>query len=211
MPLDDGQVLAFEAYAETLYRLNAVMNLTRVSRDECEVRHFIDSLLVAEFVPPDSKVLDIGTGPGLPAWPLARARPDTKVTAIDSSAKMLQVLEACPLPNLRFKQARAEELGSQETYDIVTGRALAPLAVQLEVSAAWCKVGGAVVPFRTLDEDYDIDAGLLGLVLEGVNERALPGTGTVRAFPVYRKTGKTPKNYPRPWAQIKRRPIGPSL
>ncbi len=211
MPLSAVQVQAFEDYAASLYRLNEVMNLTRVPREECEVRHFIDSLLVAEFLPSGCRVLDVGTGPGLPAWPLACARPDLRVTAVDSSGKMLRVLEENPLPNLTAKLSRAEEMKEHERFDVVTGRAVAPLGVQLEVSAPWCKIGGAVIPFRTPSEKFGLDASMLGLELEDVFERSLPGTDVVRTFPVFRKVVKTPRTYPRTWAQIKKRPIGAAL
>jgi 16S rRNA (guanine527-N7)-methyltransferase len=207
MALDQSQLDAFVHYADTLYRLNEVMNLTRVPRDECEVRHFIDSLLVVEFFPANATVLDIGTGPGLPAWPIACARRDFQVTAVDSNGKMLRVLQECPLANLRVEQARAEELRRREAFEVVTGRAVAPLSVQLEISAAWCRVGGVVVPFRTPNEDFGRDFAMLGLSLESVEERALPHTDVVRSFPIYRKVAKTAAKYPRNWAQIKANPL----
>ena len=208
MPLAPEQVQAFESFASALYRLNEVMNLTRVPRDECEIRHFIDSLLITEFIPTGSAVLDVGTGTGLPAWPLACARPDLRVTAIDSSAKALLVLQETPLPNLTFRQERGESLGARESFDFVTGRAVAPLAVQLEISAAWAKIGGVVVPFRTPNESFDLDPIRLGLVLERVEQRPLPHTDAIRAFPIYLKAEETPMLFPRTWAQIKKRPIG---
>lgn len=76
MPLSKEQVQRFDAYLADLYAVNATMNLTRVPREEAELRHLIDSLLVAELLPAGAEVVDLGTGPGLPAWPLACARPD---------------------------------------------------------------------------------------------------------------------------------------
>jgi 16S rRNA (guanine527-N7)-methyltransferase len=111
------------------------------------------------------------------------------------------------LPNLDILQARAEELSFHDAFGFVTGRAVAPLAVQLEVSAPWCSLGGLVVPFRTPNESFDFNAKHLGLVLETVEERALPHTDVVRSFPLYRKIKPTPPQYPRTWAQIKKRPL----
>ena len=128
LELGEEQVEAFVLYRDALYRTNETANVTRVPMGECEVRHFIDSLLVAEFCPRGARVLDVGTGPGLPAWPLACARPDLRVTAMDSSGKMLSVLRACPLKNLSIRQQRAEEVDKRESFDVVTGRAIAPLA-----------------------------------------------------------------------------------
>ncbi len=210
MALSPSQLSEFERYGEELYRLNEVMNLTSVPRDECEVRHFIESLLIAELIPVGAMVLDIGTGAGFPAWPLACARPDLKVTAMDSTSKVLRPLSVVPLPNLRVKQHRAEEVMNRESFDVVTGRAVAPLGTQLELSAAWTKVGGAVIPFRTPSEVGQIKSIAveeLGLSLESIETRSLPGTDVVRLFPVFRKVGKTPKNFPRTWAQIKKSPF----
>ena len=97
-----------------------------------------------------------------------------------------------------------------ESYDVVTGRAFAPLSEQLEVSAAWAKVGGLVVPFRTTNESDAVsrfDAGPLGLALEKTTTWDVADREAARLFPCYRKVSKTPKSYPRSWAQIKKRPL----
>ncbi|HZH99340.1 MAG TPA: RsmG family class I SAM-dependent methyltransferase, partial [Fimbriimonadaceae bacterium] len=109
--LDEGMLHAFEQFEEDLYRSNAVMNLTRVPREECYLRHFLDSLLFHDLIPAGASVLDIGTGPGFPAWPLALCRKDLHVLALDSSGKMLGFLRRHPLPNLEVVQERAEEWG----------------------------------------------------------------------------------------------------
>src|ERR1041384_4679794 len=133
LELTPEQVAQFEAFEAKLYEANAVMNLTRVPREECWLRHFVDSLLFQDLIPLNARVLDIGTGPGFPAWPLACARPDLQVTALDSNGKMLGFLRSQPLPNLEVVQERAEEWGAFERFGVVTGRALAPLPVQIEL------------------------------------------------------------------------------
>jgi len=208
LELRKEQVEAFEAFEGAMYEANRVMNLTRVPRDECWLRHFVDSLLFQDLVPQGAEVLDIGTGPGFPAWPLACARPDLKVTALDSSGKMLGFLKSQPLPNLTVVQIRAEEWGVRDQFDFVTGRAVAPLAVQLELSAPPCTVGGLVVPMRTPgDEAVQVRLAALGLRKDQVLRRELPGTDVVRIFPVLKKVDKTPRLYPRRWAEMKSRPL----
>lgn len=207
MKLDELMLQRFSQFEEALYDWNSKMNLTRVPRDECWIRHFLDSLLVAEFCPHESNVLDIGTGPGFPAWPLALARPDLKVTAIDSSGKMLSFLATQNLPNLRIVQSRAEDWTERDAYDVVTGRALAPLAIQLELSAAFCKVGGACVPMRTesdLENCTSVETRHLGLELSKVETRILPVIGAPRLFPIFLKSKPTNPKFPRSWAEIKR-------
>lgn len=209
--LSDDQVRLFERFLDDLYAQNRVMNLTRVPEDEAELRHLVDSLLFHDLVPHGSEVLDLGTGPGFPAWPLACARPDLRVTALDSSGKMLGFLRRHPLANLDILEARAEEYSVTGRFDVVTGRAVAPLAVQLEISARPCARGGAVIPMRTPSERPAAEAfhaRELGLVLESIHERTLPELNAPRMFPVFRKVQPTPSGYPRRWAEIKRKPLG---
>jgi len=199
---------ALEAFETALYKANEVMNLTRVPQEESWLRHFIDSLLIEGLLPQEAKVLDIGTGPGFPAWPLACVRPDLQVTALDSSGKMLGFLLTQPLPNLTVVNARVEEWGVREDFDVVTGRALAPLALQLELSAAACKVGGHVIPMRVRGELFsEIDVSPLGLKLKKTETRRLGETDIFRAFPIFAKVKKTEARYPRRWAEMKKHPL----
>jgi 16S rRNA (guanine527-N7)-methyltransferase len=208
MALSPHQVGQFEEFEAALYERNRVVNLTRVAVEDCARRHFIDSLLVASFIPQGSMVLDIGTGPGFPSWPLACSRPDLTVTALDSAGKMLGFLETQHLPNLKIVNGRAEELLEREGFDFVTGRAVAPLPIQMELSAYQVRLGGLFVPMRTVTDDpEDVDAGILGLRLEKVVTLAIPGTDVTRLFPVYEKRSLTPKRFPRRWADIKATPL----
>lgn len=211
LELTPEQLDQFEVYEQNLYEANEVMNVTRVPREECWLRHFVDSLLLSPFIPGGAKVLDIGTGPGLPAWPLACARPDIHVTALDSSGKMIGFLSKQALPNLKPVNDRAETWGKREAFDFVTGRAVAPLGIQLELSAPAAKVGGLVVLMRTPNDSHAIKTfphEELGLRLKEIREVLLPGSDVVRLFPVFQKVSKTERQYPRQWAEIKRDPLG---
>jgi 16S rRNA (guanine527-N7)-methyltransferase len=209
LTVDDELIAGFDAFEEDLYQQNAVMNLTRVKREECWIRHFIDSVLFQNLIPQRAKVLDIGTGPGFPAWPLAWVRKDLQVTAMDSGGKMLGFLRRHPLPNLEVVLERGEDYRIAGRFDVVTGRALAPLSIQLELSARPCAMRGTVIPMRTGADRAEIDRldGILGLTLEHVEERILPVVEAPRVFPIYRKTAVTPKGYPRRWAEMKGKPL----
>lgn len=209
IPLAGDQEVAFNTFASALKERNSDVNLTRVPEELFAVRHFVDSLLVQEFVPLGSHVLDIGTGPGFPSWPLACVRPDLRVTGMDSSGKMLAFLSEHPLPNLETRLSRAE-VRADTLFDVVTGRAVAPLAVQVELSANWVKEGGTVVLFRTPPEESACDLQelpRLGLILESLNLRELPNGQGSRLFPVYRKVGRSESRIPRKWAEMKKRPL----
>lgn len=208
LELSEAQLSAFDRFRDALYEANAVMNLTRVPPEECWLRHFADSLLFHNLIPHDSYLLDLGTGPGFPAWPIACARPDLQVTAVDSSGKMLGFLQRQHLPNLSVVLVRAEEWSAREQFDFVTGRAVAPLSAQLELSAGACAIGGRIVPMRTPSEEFDVPyLRLLGLKFMGTETRTLPGTDVLRAFPIYEKVAATPDKFPRRWADIKAKPL----
>ncbi|CAN5473258.1 16S rRNA (guanine(527)-N(7))-methyltransferase RsmG [soil metagenome] len=205
--MDETARTGFENFATDLYIYNEGKNLTRVPPEDAWHRHFADSLLFQDLFPQGAKVADLGTGPGLPAWPLARARPDLKVTAVDSNGKMLDFLRRHTLPNLTIVQVRAEEWPMRERFDVVTGRAVAPLAAQLELSAPLCRIGGKVLSLRTPNDDpQSVPYDRLGLRLESLEDRAIP-TGELRRCLVFLKSGRTDPIYPRRWAEIKARPL----
>lgn len=197
-----------DAFHAALYEANATRNLTRVSPDDAGVRHYLDSLLHQDLIPSGSRVLDIGTGPGFPAWPLAWARPDLQVVALDSNGKMLGFLRTQVLSNLEVVQARAEEFTEREGFDVVTGRAVAPLMIQLELSAPFATIGGRVVPMRSANDELGQDeVKQLGLKRSEVIRRSLPGTDAERCFPIYEKVGKSQAKFPRRWSEIKAKPL----
>ncbi|MCX7798786.1 MAG: class I SAM-dependent methyltransferase [Fimbriimonadales bacterium] len=209
--LTEEGLLALEGFEDALYLENEVRNLTRVPRDRCWERHFLDSLLVHSVLPERAVALDVGCGPGFPCVPLAIARPDTEWVGLDSSGKMIGFLSRHRPQNVKPVCDRAETWGVRERFGFVTGRAVAPLPVQLELSAAPCALGGLVVPLRTPSDWDAIDRtphGDLGLALERVLQAELPETGAKRVLPIYRKVRATPPAYPRSWAEMRRRPLG---
>ena len=72
--------------AERLVEVNKVMNLTAITdEDGIILRHLVDSLLISEYFEPNSTLVDVGCGAGFPSLPLAIARPDLRITALDST------------------------------------------------------------------------------------------------------------------------------
>lgn len=129
-----GQIDQFKAYAALLLRWNKTYNLTAI-RHESEVltHHLLDSAAIvphiAQEAPNAKTVLDVGSGGGLPAVPIAILRPDLKVLAVDAvgkkSAFINQVAIDLGLRNLSAKHARVESL--QNTFDVITSRAFATM------------------------------------------------------------------------------------
>ena len=141
--LTGAQVDQFVRYAELLIEWNATrMNLTRlVSPRDIAVKHFLDSLALLTVLPmpQDLRVLDVGTGAGLPGLALKIARPDLRVTLLDSTAKKLgfcrAVADDLGLEGVETVHARAEDAAKlparKGQFDLVIARAVAPLATLL--------------------------------------------------------------------------------
>src|SRR5690606_17432804 len=93
-PLDDAQVALLERYLDLLESGNAKMNLTRiVDRDGARLHHITDSLTLLKHVPMEARSLaDVGSGGGVPGIVLAVARPELKVTLIESISKKARFL-----------------------------------------------------------------------------------------------------------------------
>lgn len=216
LDLTRTQLEAFTLFEKKLYETNATTNLTAVKPDECWRRHFLDSLAVSPLIPKNASVLDIGSGPGFPGACLAIARPDLMVTCLDSATKMVAFMRslfspAGSLPVLyEIIQARAEELAHtpayREKFGFVTGRAVAPFEVQLEMSAPFVAVGGLFLPMRTPVEREAIRGSefqKLGLQLTDLKSARVAPIGADRLFPVFSKVGRTPAEFPRKWNQMK--------
>lgn len=211
LELSDEQLSRFADFEGSLYEKNTQVNLTRVERNQCWIRHFLDSLLFHDLIPNGSTVLDIGTGPGFPAWPLACARTDLKVFALDSSGKMLAFLRTQSLDNLAVLEGRAEDRLTVPRIDVVTGRAIAPLSIQLELSTTYVAIGGLVIPMRTPQDELEIErlAGKnpFGLRLVRVETRRLPIVDAPRLFPIFEKVERPKALVPRRWAEMRSKPF----
>lgn len=113
-------------------------------------RHVLNCVAIAELVPAGSQVADVGSGAGLPGLPLAIARPDLTVVLLEPLLRrttwLTDVVEAIGLENVEVVRARAEEttLGA----DVVTARAVAPLARLGEWSAGLVRPGGALIALK---------------------------------------------------------------
>jgi 16S rRNA (guanine527-N7)-methyltransferase len=125
-------------YVDELARWNGAYNLTAV-RDvrDMVVRHLLDSLALLPLLQalpryPQLRLLDVGSGAGLPAIPLALAAPQLTVTALDSNGKKARFLRhvqrTLGLPNVAIAEARVEDWHDAAGFDVIVSRAFASLA-----------------------------------------------------------------------------------
>ncbi|MEW9797846.1 16S rRNA (guanine(527)-N(7))-methyltransferase RsmG [Alteromonas sp. CYL-A6] len=139
LSLSDTQKQQLTDYVLLIDKWNKAYNLTSV-RDpkDMMVKHILDSLAVVPFID-GQRVIDVGTGPGLPGIPLAIALPDRDFTLLDSLGKRVRFLKqtvfSLGIKNVTPVQARVEQHPATPPYDIVISRAFASLKDMLH----WCE------------------------------------------------------------------------
>lgn len=210
LKLSGTQLLQFVRYAEILVEWNATrMNLTRlVSPRDIAVKHFLDSLALLTILTPaiNSRVIDVGTGAGLPGLALKIARPDLRVTLLDSTAKKLgfcrAVADELGLSTVETVHARAENAAKLPTlagkFDLVVARAVAPLETLLPWLAPFVAPGGQIAALKGASVADEIMAARpiarrLGLSLSAPVAVTLPEADeeTVRQIVLAARLAKT--------------------
>lgn len=127
-PLTGEQSAQLEKHYAMLRRWNQRINLTRIvgARDAAKF-HYAESLFGAQFIAGERTILDIGSGAGFPAIPLAVAKPDVQVTALEANQKkslfLKEAKDELGLANLNVVTARLEEF-DWAGYELLTSRAL---------------------------------------------------------------------------------------
>lgn len=210
----------FEQYCDLLLDWNQRMNLTAIKEpDAVAVRHFADSLTLLSCCPvkENASVIDVGTGAGFPGAALAIARPDLKLTLLDSLNKRLIFLnELTARLDIRAEtvHARAEEAGRgplREQFDLATARAVAPLNLLSEYCLPFVKVGGSFAAMKGPDVEEELDGAAKALeLLGGKVEKICPFTlsdGSGRTIVLIKKISHTPAKYPRHGAKITKSPL----
>lgn len=115
-------------------------------------RHLLNCAVLAEALPEDAAVADIGSGAGLPGVVLAVVRPDLRITLVEPllrrSTFLQEAVDELGLAGVEVVRARAEELVGSREFDVVTSRAVAPLEKLLTWSLPLCGAAGAVVAMK---------------------------------------------------------------
>jgi len=132
--LEENNWSQLQVYISLLREWNAKINLvSRKDTDRLETKHLAHCLTITKFLRlmPKARLLDVGTGGGLPGIPLAICYPQAKFTLIDSIGKKVMVIEdmveRLGLTNVEVKRGRVEELPRKKSYDFVIGRAVTAL------------------------------------------------------------------------------------
>ncbi|WP_322521437.1 16S rRNA (guanine(527)-N(7))-methyltransferase RsmG [Guyparkeria halophila] len=166
-------------YLELLARWNRAYNLTAVRDLESMVtRHLLDSLAVLPHLPACPRLLDIGSGPGIPGMILAVCRPDSEVTLVDSNLKMTRFAMAAQrelgLGNVTVRRERVEQLDPADRFDCVISRAFAALADFVRLGAPLLADGGRLYAMKGRLDRQELDALPDGFVVTARHALAVP-------------------------------------
>ena len=178
------------AYLALLYKWNRTYSLTAL-RDESKAvsHHLIDSLAILPFVPP-GKLLDVGSGGGMPGIPLAIARPELAVTLLDSNSKKTAFLQQAAielsLPNITVHCGRVEQYHPVSGFAAITSRAFAELADFVGLSAHLLAPGGLWLAMKGVYPHEEIARLPASAGIDAVHRLQLPGLGDERHLVVLR-------------------------
>lgn len=224
--LESSPVAVSDAQADTMAEIcrlllekNEVMNLTAVrDASSAATLHFADSLYALTVPEVRGSVLDVGSGGGFPAFPVAVCG-GFDVTALDATAKKLAFISetaaACGINNIKTLCGRAEELSRlpayRERYDCVLSRGVARLNKLCEWCLPFVRTGGVFVAMKGSRGDEEAaEAARACEALGGYTPKlirySLPD-GRDYVIAVIRKIKSTPREYPRRNSAIEKKPL----
>lgn len=180
------------AFVQLLLDWNRVYNLTSVRRPaEVVKRHILDSLVVAPHVE-GQRVLDVGTGAGLPGIPLAMALPDKEFVLLDSSSKKVrfvqQAITALSLDNVRTEHVRVENYRPAELFDTVLCRAFTNLQEFYLQARGACAPDGCLLAMKGVYPMAEIESFEQAGALLDVIKLNVPGLDAERHLVYMRNT-----------------------
>jgi len=213
--LTPQQYEQFQVYYQELIDWNRRLNLTAITDyEEVQVKHFLDSLTVVSALrqPADRgmKLIDVGTGAGIPGIPLKIVLPDIKLVLLDATKKkasfLEHVTEKLNLKDVEIVVGRAEEMAHQPEYrqqfDLVLSRAVANLPALVELTLPFCAIGGRFIAQKKGDVKAELQAAqraisVVGGRLADVKKIKMPEFTDERWLVVIDKIGESPPQYPR--------------
>jgi 16S rRNA (guanine527-N7)-methyltransferase len=210
LPGDTSATLG--AYLDELSHWSARLNLTTIPRDLMWERNVVEveELLRVSAPPNGSRLVDIGSGGGVPGMVIAILRPDLEVTLLDSDQRksgfLIHIAGLLRLSRVVVEPLRAEDAGRRdrmrEGFDLATSRATAPPPVLCELALPLLRVCGSLCAL-VADAQSARSACLAAATACGGGEPEAPADGVLRV----RKIAPTPDAYPRRPGIPNRQPI----
>ncbi|HNX16146.1 MAG TPA: 16S rRNA (guanine(527)-N(7))-methyltransferase RsmG [Bacilli bacterium] len=219
IPCSEEQANQLEKLMNETLKTNELFNLTAITDPSIFMEKMILDSAIGIFDQDltGKKVLDVGTGGGFPGLVLYILNPGMKLTLLDSTKKKIDYLDEYAAQNnfnIEGVTARVEELAHRrrEEFDVVYARAVAPLNILLELTIPLLKIGGTLIAMKGPDWENEYIAAKSALKklncrLKKVYEETLPESNEQRAIISIVKDRISPIKYPRPFADIKRKPL----
>ena len=217
--LDDKALERLKKYADLLVEWNEKINLTAILDPEgIAVKHFLDCLYIFKYVdiPEGASIIDVGTGAGFPGVVMKIARPDIKLTLMDSLQKRINFLDnLCGELGLEVTtiHSRAEDIKAEqrESYDFAVARAVANMRVLSEYCIPFVKVGGSFIAMKGSSAAEELKEAekaisVLGGNTVGLDEFCLLDVGE-RGIINVKKISQTATKYPRNSGKISKQPL----
>ena len=179
LALSPAQCTKLLGYVQLLVKWNQVYNLTAIRNPRDMItRHILDSLAVIPFIK-GPRVLDVGTGAGLPGIPLAIALPELEFVLLDSVAKktrfVVQAGSELGLSNVVVKTQRVEKNHSLGLFDTVISRAFSSIAEFVTMAGPLCRRnGGVMLAMKGRYPQEELSALPPGYILKDVARLAVP-------------------------------------
>ena len=179
-------------YVALLDKWNKVYNLTAVREPERMIAlHILDSLTVLPHLGGAIRILDVGTGGGLPGVPLAIANPALRVTMLDAVAKkttfVRQVIGEIGIANADVVAARVEDIPKLPRFDCVISRAFAELRDFIDAAGHLCAEDGAMLAMKGVFPHDEIGRIPEGFSATEIIALKVPGLDAERHLVVIRK------------------------
>ena len=218
----DDIIAKFEELTDIMIATNAVMNITALTTmDKIIPLHYADCAKIAETIPQGVTIADIGCGGGFPILPLAIIRPDLKLVGIDSTDKKIKYVQNTADHfglNVKAISGRAEDLAKiaehRDAYEIVVSRAVARLNVLDELCVPFLKIDGKFIAMKGAAGQEELDEAINGihklggeLISAKEYELHTGETAEKRVLIEIQKTKATPKEFPRGFGAIKKKPL----
>lgn len=226
--LTPGQLEQFHRYYTELVDWNSRINLTSiVEYEKVQVLHFVDSLSAvlafkdrAMLRKAGTRVMDVGTGAGLPGIPLKIVFPEIHLCLLDSTRKksvfLEHIVEKLSLKNVEIITGRAEEVAHladyRERFEIVLARAVAELPALVELCLPFCGLGGKFIAYKKGEVEAEVKKSGRAIIFMGgelpeLVKVDLEGLQDSRCLVVIKKVNATPPSYPRRTGVPGKRPI----
>ncbi len=171
-------------YLDLLARWNKVFNLTSIcDPTKMILLHILDSLSIHPYVH-GTRIIDVGTGAGLPGIPLALVQPEKQFVLIDSNNKktrfLTHVVLELKLNNVEIIHSRCEDLHSEKLFDSILSRAFTSLRVMLETTQHLLNRQGVFLVMKGLYPEQEIRDIPQGFELLAVHKLAIQGLNAER-------------------------------